>query len=167
MSRRRYRWRQRPDTDRTTNSGWPDTHEFADDVARWVASYLDGSRGAGRAPERGSRRPFTRDDIDDLFEDAGSPSDWPDEVHEHLAALRDRLHGISARQYGRRRGRGDQRRRHQHHAGTGDAGEPRRASGRARRMIWMMATRLAVMVIMAVVARNRAERSRRGRGFSV
>ncbi|TAJ21583.1 MAG: hypothetical protein EPO65_01270 [Dehalococcoidia bacterium] len=170
MSRRRYRWHSQPDTDRSDRSDRfdePDSHDLADDVARWVASYLDGSRGDGRESSRSARRPFTRDDFDALFEDAGHPSQWPEEVHEHLAALRDRLHGISARQYGRRSARGDRWRRHQRDAGHGDAGEPRRASGRPSRMLWVLATRLAVMVIMAVVARKRAERSRRGRGFSV
>lgn len=174
MPRARYDWRQyirdhegdlsrkQRRADSRAGSG-----ELVGDVAAWIAACLDRATDEGTR-SRSRRGPAKRFDLDSLFEDGTDPSAWPEEVHEHLAALRDRLHGISARQYGRRRGehpRSGRRRRKA--AGDGDTQAGSRASGRPRRLAWAVATRLAVLVITALVARRRGGRSRRRRGFSV
>lgn len=175
MSRRPYDWRQRI-SDRDVES---ERHAAPDDIARWIASYFEGARedgheadgGRGR-PGRWGRRagrgpaPFVN--LDDLFEDIDGESVWPEELHEHLSALRDRLHGISAQQHdGRRRGRHARWGRRRDAASAGVTDGPRRASDRSRRIAWAVVTRLAVIAITALMARRRAERSRRRRGFSV
>ncbi len=144
------------------------THDLAGDVAAWIAAYLSPpTNEADDAPRRGRRGSTPRFDFNTLFEDGTDPSVWPDEVHEHLAALRDRLHGISARQDGRRRGERSRWGRRRETAGDRDTEARSHISGRPRRLIWATATRIAVLVITAIVARRRAERSRRRRGFSV
>ena len=138
-----------------------------DDLAGWIASYLsregvDASDGRGRTARRHVR-------WSDLFEDGHGRPAWPDELHEHLAALREQIHGISERQYGR--GRGGRRRRR--HAGREEyrGGDPAPDSGRgsqARSVAWAVFIRLAVLVVTVVAARGRARRrSRPRRGFSV
>lgn len=138
----------------------------------WITNYLNPTADEDeRAPRRSRRGSTRRFDVNTLFEDSSDPSVWPDEVHEHLAALRDRLHGISAREYGRRRGKHPLWGRRRETSADRETEERREArshhSSRPRRLAWGVATRLAVLVITALVARRRADRSRRGRGFSV
>ncbi len=145
-----------------------DRSELVDDVVAWITAYLDPATAEDeRAPRHSRRGSARRFDLGSLFEDGTDPSAWPEEVHEHLAALRDRLHGISARQSGRRRGERSRGGRRRETAGDRDTETRSRISGRPRRLAWAIATRLAVLVITAMVARRRSERSRRRRGFSV
>ena len=178
MPRSHYRWQQFfADTgDSTRRRRRHESREAGgdalSDVAAWIAAYLDRPTEGDEGHPRRSRRGFTRRfDFNTLFEDGTDPSVWPDEVHEHLAALRDRLHGISASQHGRGRNKHARwgRRREGVRERETEARDAAHShdSSRPRRFASSVATRLAVMIITAVVARMRTERSRRRRGFSV
>jgi hypothetical protein len=149
-------------------TGRADRSELVDDVVAWITAYLDRPKEEDEGHSRRGRRGATRRfDFNTLFEDGSDPSVWPDEVHEHLAALRDRLHGISAQHDSR--GRSKHARWGRRRRSTRDADPAARhgSSSRARRLMWLAATRVALLVITAMVARGREARSRRRRGFSV
>lgn len=178
--RSRHADRRRDSEADTANVATDAATDIASDVIAWITAYLDNGasndddhgrddrRTSGRTARTGrSDRRTRRLTLDDLFEDGDGPSDWPDELYESLAALRDRLHGISARQYRRRRGKHPRWGRRRDNAGDRNPEAHGHASGPSKRLIWATATRFAVLVITAIVARKRAERARRHKGFSV
>ncbi len=137
----------------------PDYHDHDGepygDLLAWITAYLSGDENEDDGGDRRGRAGRGR----------RGRAACPDDLPEHLAGLREQIHGASARQYGRGRGRG---RPWQRAADEDAAPEQEVRSGHARAVAWMVLIRVAVIAIAAVVARGRARRhSRPRRGFRV